>query len=250
MTAPIGWLVRWSPILILALLWEWAPRLGLLDIRALPPLSVVLVALWKLGADGDLLDNGLRSMWRLVAGLGLAIAVGVPLGAMMAGSRIVRAIFQPLARTLYPMPKSALIPVLLLWLGLGDMSKIMLIFLGCLLPILLSTYNGIRGVERVMLWSAQSFGRGRLSVLFGVAVPAAMGDILAGVRSALALSFVLLVSSEFLMSRDGLGHLISFLGDAGAYAPMFAAVVVVAALGFTADRLFLLLIRRMLAWRG
>jgi ABC-type nitrate/sulfonate/bicarbonate transport system permease component len=140
--------------------------------------------------------------------------------------------------------------VLLLWLGLGDVSKITLIFLGCLLPILMSSYNGVRGVDQVMLWSARSFGRRPIEVIFGVAVPAAMPDILAGIRSALALSFVLLVSSEFLMSRDGLGYLISFLGDGGAYAPMFAAVVVVSVLGFVADRIYLHVMHRALAWRG
>jgi len=246
----MNFIIRWSPLALLALAWEAAPRLGLVNPQSLPPLSVVLAALWQLAADGDLLANGLQSLWRLGAGLGLAILVGVPLGAGMASSRLVRAIFAPVARALYPMPKSALIPVLLLWLGLGNASKITLIFLGCLLPVLMSTYNGVRGVERVMLWSASSFGRGPLAVLFGVALPAAMPDVLSGIRSALALSFVLLVSSEFLMARDGLGYLISFLGDGGAYAPMFAAVIVVASMGFIADRLFLGLMRRMLVWRG
>ena len=243
-------LVRWSPLALLALAWELAPRIGIVSPQSLPPLSVVLAALFRLGSDGDLLGNGLQSLWRLVAGLGLAIVIGVPLGAAMASWRWVNILVAPLARALYPMPKSALIPVLLLWLGLGNASKITLIFLGCLLPVLMSSYNGVRGVERVMLWSARSFGRSPLSVLFGVALPAAMPDVLAGIRSALALSFVLLVSSEFLMSRDGLGHLISFLGDAGAYSPMFAAVIVVATMGFVADRLFLGVMRRMLAWRG
>ncbi len=242
--------IRWSPLALLALAWELAPRLGLVGAQSLPPLSVVMASLWKLAANGDLLGHGLQSLWRLGAGLGLAILVGVPLGAVMATSRIVNAVVAPLARALYPMPKSALIPVLLLWLGLGNASKIMLIFLGCLLPVLMSAYNGVRGVDRVLLWSARSFGRGPLDVIFGVAVPAAMPELLAGIRSALALSFVLLVSSEFLMARDGLGYLISFLGDGGAYAPMFAAVIVVACLGFTADRLFLVVMRRMLAWRG
>lgn len=245
-----AWLLRWSPLALVALGWEAVPRLGLVSAEQLPPLTVVLAALWKLGVDGDLASNGVQSLWRLASGLGLAVLIGVPLGAAMAVWRPVRVVFQPIARALYPLPKTALIPVLLLWLGLGNGSKIMLIFLGCLLPVLMSSYNGVRGVERVMLWSARSFGRGPVSVLFGVALPAAMGDVLAGIRSALALSFVLLVSSEFLMARDGLGYLISTLGDNGAYAPMFATVLVVAGAGFVADRLFLGLMRRMLAWRG
>jgi len=246
----VNWIVRWSPLAILALAWELAPRLGLVNPASLPPLSTVAAALWRLAASGDLLTNGLKSLFRLTCGLALAIGVGVPLGLLMAWFRPVRAVFGPLVRCLYPMPKSALIPVLLLWLGLGDLSKITLIFLGCLLPVLISTTNGVRGVEPAMIWSARSLGRSRLATLFGVALPAAMPDVLVGIRSALAMSFVLLVSSEYLMSRDGLGYLISFLGDGGAYDGMFAAVLVVSALGFAADRAFGVVSRRALAWRG
>lgn len=246
----MNWIIRWSPLAIVAIAWELAPRLGLVNPVSLPPLSVVAMAMWRLAIGGDLLLNGLKSLFRLVCGLGLAIVVGVPLGLVMAWFRPMRVIFQPLVRCLYPMPKSALIPVLLLWLGLGDVSKIALIFLGCLLPILISTTNGVRGVEPALIWSARSLGRSRLAALFGVALPAAMPDVLSGIRSALALSFVLLVSSEYLMSRDGLGYLISFLGDGGAYDGMFAAVLVVSALGFAADRAFGVVSRKALAWRG
>ena len=250
MTGVMGFVVKWSPLLIIALAWEAAPRSGLINPASLPPLSVVLASLIELAQSGDLLANAIPSLIRLVAGLGLAILIGIPLGAAMATFRPVQIVFAPIARALYPMPKSALIPVLLLWLGLGDASKITLIFMGCLLPVLLSSFNGVRGVNRGMIWSGRAFGCSPLRIMFEITIPAAMPDLLAGVRSALSLSFVLLVSSEFLMSRDGLGYLISFLGDGGAYAPMFAAVLVVSLLGFTADRLYLIFMRRMLVWRG
>ncbi len=250
MTGSLNFLIRWTPLLILALAWEAAPRLGLINPETLPALSTVLAALWGLIKSGDILANAIPSLMRLVAGLGLAVIIGVPLGAAMATFRPVQIVFAPIARALYPMPKSALIPVLLLWLGLGDGSKITLIFLGCLLPVLLSSYNGVRGVNRGMVWSGRAFGCSPLRIMFEITIPAAMPDLLAGIRSALALSFVLLVSSEFLMSRDGLGYLISFLGDGGAYAPMFATVIVVSLLGFAADRAYLAFMRRMLAWRG
>ena len=246
----IAFLLRWSPLFLLAAAWEAAPRLHLVDPQSLPPFSSVMLAMWGLAKAGDLLANAIPSLLRLVAGLGLAILVGVPLGAAMASFRPVQVIFAPIARALYPMPKSALIPVLLLWLGLGNASKITLIFLGCLLPILLSAYNGVRGVPPRLIWSGRGFGCSRLTILREIAIPAAMPDLLAGIRSALSLSFVLLVSSEFLMSRDGLGYLISFLGDGGAYAPMFATVVVVSLLGFAADRAYLAWMRKALAWRG
>lgn len=242
--------MRWAPLAIVAAAWEAAPRLGIVEPTALPPLSSVLAALWGLAASGDLVRNGAASLWRLVAGLGLAVVVGVGLGLTMAWYRWVAVVVGPLARALYPMPKSALIPVLLLWFGLGNLSKIMLIFVGSLLPVMVSTYNGVRGIEPMLFWSARSLGRRRWQVLLEVALPGAMPEILAGMRTALALSFILLVSSEFLMASDGLGYLISFLGDGGVYSGMFAAVLVVSLLGFAADRVFLVVMRRVLAWRG
>ena len=242
--------IRWSPLLIVALAWELAPRIGLVDPGALPPLSAVLAATWRLTLTGDLPLNAAYSMWRLVAGLSLAVVVGVSLGLAMAWYRPMRIVFEPLARCIYPMPKSALIPLLLLWLGLGDPSKIALIFLGSLLPVLLSTFNGVRGLDPMLVWSARSLGRSRFQVLREVALPAALPDILVGIRTALALSFILLVSSEFLMASNGLGYMISFLGDGGVYDAMFACVLVVSLLGFAADRLFLLLMRRAVVHRG
>jgi NitT/TauT family transport system permease protein len=241
--------LRWLPLLLLALLWEVAPSIGLVNPRALPSLHQVLEALWRLAVAGDLTHNGLQSLKRLAAGLGLGIVIGTSLGLAMAWWRPVHLLVNPLARCLYPMPKSALIPVMLLWLGLGDASKITLIFLGCLLPVLLSAYNGARGVDRVLVWSARSLGCSRARALVEIVLPAALPELLAGIRSALGFSFVLLVSSEFLMARDGLGYLIAFTGEGGAYDAMFAGVLVVSALGFLADRLYLAFMRRALAWQ-
>jgi NitT/TauT family transport system permease protein len=161
----------------------------------------------------------------------------------------VRIIFRPLVQMFYPIPKSALIPLMMIWLGIGDASKIVLIFLGCMLPVTVSAFNGALGVERVLIWSARSLGATRGEVLREVIAPAALPEILAGIRTALALSFLLLVSSELLISREGLGYLISNFGDGGLYNPMFAVVLTVSALGFAADRAYLAFTRWMLAWR-
>ncbi|MCC7275963.1 MAG: ABC transporter permease subunit, partial [Alphaproteobacteria bacterium] len=122
-------------------------------------------------------------------------------------------------------------------------------FLGCLLPIVISTYNGVRGVDRGLLWSAASLGAGRWTIMRDVAFMGAVPDILAGARAALALCFVLLISSELLISSGGLGYLIRLLGDGSQYPAMFAVILTVVALGFTADRSFQMLSRRILRWR-
>ena len=198
---------------------------------------------------GDLGRQGLSSLEDLVAGLGLGVVVGVVLGILMAWYRPVEILVNPLVRILYPLPRSALIPVMILWLGLGAASKIASVFLGCLLPVVLSAYNGARGVDQVLVWSALAAGASRRRVLWEVVLPAAMPEILAGVRNALALSFILLVAAEFLIGQRGLGYLISFLGEGGVYDAMFAGVVTVSAVGFFADRLYLMLMGWMLRWR-
>ena len=242
-------LVRYVPLVLLALLWEIVPRVGLIDAGAMPPLSAVAVAWWDLLRSGDLVTNGLSSLQNLSVGLVLGVVVGTALGVLMAWYPPLDDLVHPLVRALYPMPKSALIPVMILWLGLGSASKIASIFIGCLLPVVLSAYNGARGVDRVLIWSALAAGASRWAVLWEVVMPSALPEILAGTRNALALSFILLVSSEFVIGQRGLGYLISFLGEGGAYDAMFAGVLTVAAVGFLADRLYLMAMRSALAWR-
>jgi len=245
----IAVLPRYAPLLLLALAWEALTRLGLVSTAALPPLDKVAAAWFDLAESGELLSNGIASLVRGAAGLALAVAFGSLIGMLMAWYKPVRIVANPIVQFFYPMPKSALIPVMALWLGFGDASKIVLIFVGCMLPVTLSAFNGARGTEQVLIWSARSMGASRARVLWEVVVPSALPELLSGIRTALALAFVLLVSSELIVARRGFGYMIGWLGDGGSYDAMFAVVVTVAALGFAADRGYLMLMRRVLAWR-
>lgn len=240
---------RYTPLLILVLIWEVGSRTGLISPWAMPSFDSVVRAWFGLLASGDLITNGAASLMRGAAGLALAVVVGGVLGILMAWIRPIRIVFNPIVQVFYPIPKSALIPIMMLWLGFGHMSKIMLIFLGCMLPVTISAFNGARGVDHVLIWSARSLGASPRQVLWEVITPAAMPEILAGVRTSIALAFVLLVSSELIVSREGLGYLIGWLGDGGVYNAMFAVVLTVAGLGFAADRLYLMLMRKLLVWR-
>ena len=244
-----GALVRYLPLVLLAVLWEAASRLGLVSTFALPPISEVLRAWVGLLESGDLWANAASSLYRAGAGLGLAIVIGGTLGVIMAWWRPVNILINPLVELFYPMPKSALIPVTALWLGFGDGSKILLIFLGCMLPITLGAFNGARGSDQALVWSARSLGASRLRTLWDVVMPSALPELLNGIRTALALAFVLLVSSELIVSRAGLGYMIGFLGEGGVYDAMFAVVLTVAFLGFLADRVYQRLVLRVLQWR-
>jgi NitT/TauT family transport system permease protein len=242
-------LLRYSPLLLLALAWEVSARTGLVSSLALPPLSDVILAWINMAVSGDIVTNGAASLWRAGAGLFLSIAVGAALGIFMAWWRPVNVLLSPLVEMFYPMPKSALIPVTVLWLGFGNGSKILLIFLGCMLPVTIGAYNGARSSEQALVWSARSMGASRLRMLWDVVLPSAMPELLNGIRTALALSFILLVSSELIVARDGLGYMIGFLGANGSYEAMFAVVLTVAFLGFAADRVYLMIMQRVLRWR-
>ena len=242
-------LIRYSPLIIIAVAWEAISRLGLVSELALPPLSDVVMAWIDLIRDGELLTNGAASIYRAAAGLGLAIVIGGLIGIGMAWFKPVNVLLAPIVEVFYPLPKSALIPVTVIWLGFGDGSKILLIFLGCMLPVTVGAFNGARASEQHLVWSARSMGASRLRMMWDVVLPSAMPELLNGIRTALALSFILLVSSELIVAQKGFGYLIGFLGANGTYDAMYAVVLTVAFLGFAADRAYLSITRRVLAWR-
>src|SRR5215813_4999600 len=207
-------------LLLLAIAWEAVARLNLVDSSALPPLSKVAVAWIDLVRGRELIDNGAASLYRVSVGLLLAIFGGGGLGLLMARWRLLDVFVNPLVELFYPLPKSALIPVTVLWLGFGDGSKILLIFLGCMIPVTIGAYNGARGSDHALVWSARSMGANRLRMMWDVIV-----------------------------SQQGFGYLIGYLGSTGAYEGMYAVVLTVAFLGFAADRFYQLFIQWLLRWR-
>ena len=242
-------ILRYLPLVILAVAWETVSRLQLVSSSALPPLSEIAVAWWDMLKSGELVTNGAASLWRAGAGLFLSIVVGATLGIFMAWWRPVNIVLGPLVEALYPMPKSALIPVTVIWLGFGDGSKILLILLGCMLPVTIGAYNGARGSDQALVWTARSMGASKLRMLWDVVLPSATPELLNGIRTALALSFILLVSSELIVAREGLGYLIGSLGSNGNYDAMYAVVLTVAFIGFAADRVYQIFQDRMLRWQ-
>ena len=242
-------LIRYLPLLLLAAGWELAARLELVSSTALPPLSDVIAAWIDMIKDGELVTNGASSLYRAGVGLALSVIVGTLLGISMAWWKPVNVLLAPLVEIFYPLPKSALIPVTVIWLGFGDGSKILLIFLGCMLPVTIGAFNGARSSEQALVWSARSMGANRLRMLWDVVLPSAMPELLNGIRTALALAFILLVSSELIVAQKGFGYLIGFLGANGSYDAMYAVVFTVAFLGFAADRIYQTFVHRVLLWR-
>ncbi len=242
--------VKYFPLVILIAIWELLPALGIVSPDILPSILAIAVALIDLFASGTILEHMRVSLFRAFTGLGLAMVFGITAGVTMAWFMPVRIVLNPLIQMFYPMPKSALIPVVIIWFGIGDASKIVLVFLGCMLPMVVGTFNGARGVDRETIWSARSMGTGDFEMIWRILLPSAMPEILNGARTALALCFALLVSAELLISRHGLGFLIGNYNEIGDNTRMFAVILIFALIGYGADRLYLLLRGRTLAWMG
>ena len=181
MTALAVGFIRYSPLLILVALWEAATRNGLISTDLLPTFTSVLAAGARLFDDGDIVMHTAASLYRAGVGLALAIVIGGAIGVGMAWWKPFNAVLGPIVEMFYPLPKSALIPVTALWLGFGDASKILLIFLGCMLPVTLGAFNGARGADQTLIWTARGMGASRSRTLWDVVVPSALPELLNGI---------------------------------------------------------------------
>ena len=149
---------------------------------------------------------------------------------------------------IYPVPKPALIPLFMVWLGIGDVSKITVIALSCLLPVVVSTFNGARSVDEMLLWSARARGTPERRLLWRIVLPAALPQIATGVRTAIAIAIIVLVSSEFISAEHGLGFLIFSYGGVGADDAMLAVILYLTVLGYLLDRIYVAGLRHLMAW--
>jgi NitT/TauT family transport system permease protein len=166
----------------------------------------------------------------------------------MARFRSVERAVEPILLLIYPLPKPALIPLFMVWLGIGNLSKVTVIALGCLLPIVVSTFNGARSIDDMLLWSARARGTPERRLLWRVVLPAALPQIATGIRTAIAIAIIVLVSSEFISAARGLGYLIFSYDGVGADDFMLAVVIYLAALGYLIDRIYVAGLRRLMSW--
>jgi NitT/TauT family transport system permease protein len=230
----------------LLLAWELAARL--LDISGLPPAGQTLRELPALLSDPEVLINILASVRRMIIGFVLALVIAAPLGLLMGRSRAVAAFFNPLLMMIYPVPKAALMPIIMLWLGVGDASKTLVIFLGVSLPVIYHSYQGARAVEEKMLWSAAAMGMSRLARLRRVVLPAALPEIFVGCRTGLVLALITMVTSEMIARQTGVGNILFNSLDMAQYETVYAMIVVIGLLGFALDAAFERLRGRLVAW--
>jgi ABC-type nitrate/sulfonate/bicarbonate transport system permease component len=174
--------------------------------------------------------------------------IGVPLGLAMGRSRALHALVDPLLVAGYPVPKAALILVFVLWWGAGDASRIAVVVTGALIPLVISSYHGAAAVRPALVWSARGLGTGRWRLWRRVVLPAALPQILSGVRIAIAISIFTVLASELLIRGSGIGAYMFTALDNGQTLTVFAMSVIVATLGFALDVLYAAAVRRAAPW--
>jgi NitT/TauT family transport system permease protein len=222
-------------VAFVGLLAAWEALARFIAIDGLPTAAQALAQVPAILGDKESLLNISASLRRMTIGFVLGLAVAVPVGLMMGRSRHVAAFFNPLLMVIYPVPKAALMPIIMLWLGVGDASKTLVIFLGVSLPIIYHSYQGARAVEEKMLWSAAAMGMGALARLTRIVLPAALPEILVGCRTGLVLALITMVTSEMIARQTGVGNILFNSLDMAQYDTVYAMIVIIGVMGFVLD---------------
>lgn len=238
---------RILPIFIIIGVWE-AISGTLVPEALLPPFSDVLSEFAWLAQSEDLFPYLLDTLFRGLTGIVIAIVLGTVIGLSMSQSDLIRRNLNPVVSLTYPSPKSPLIPLLIFWLGIGHLSRIVLAVIGGLLPIVISTVNAADNIDEELIWSARTMGLSKFEETYKVILPASLPSILTGVRIGMIFAFVIVISSEMIAARSGIGVMIVEFGQFGQYSRVFAAVMWGILVVVTIDRLFLKLSDYLLRW--
>ncbi len=231
-------LVGALPILAVLALWYAVCALALAPASLLPSPDAVFGRLLTLLGDRTFLTNAGVTLFRLFAGFGIALVVGVGAGILAAGSRTVAALLRPVIRVLAPVPKIALYPAFVLTLGFDHSSKIALVVADALFPILLATYQGAAAVEPKLVWSARAAGASQTRCLFTVVLTAALPSILTGARIGLIISCIVVFLAEMITSTDGLGQLLVRAARNFQTVDMFEPIIAISLLGLLLNAAF------------
>ena len=224
-----------TSVLMIAVIWEAAARVGLAPALFLPPLTTVVVEWWSVCADGSLpLDLGI-SLSRAAVGLCLATAIGVPLGLAMSRSRLLHWLFDPVIALAFPSPKIAFLPIFILWFGIYSLSKILLVAFACVFPILIGSFAAASSVNRVLIWSAASMGTSNAGALFRIVLPAAWPRIFAGLRVALPVALITTFTAEMVSGGGGMGATLMYSQRFFESPTVFAYILTMLAVGLLLD---------------
>ncbi|HTQ73145.1 MAG TPA: ABC transporter permease [Burkholderiales bacterium] len=236
------------PVAALAIAWEIIARSGAVTPFMLPALSAVAERISADGASGELWSNLGSTLYRSFAGFFVASAAGIPLGVLIARNRAMRWFLDPVVSAGFPMPKIAFLPIVTLWLGFHDVSKITMVVLDAIFPVVTAAAAATAVVERELLWSARNLGASERELLREVVLPAALPQIFTGLQVALPIALIVDIVAEMKMGGVGLGGAMITASRFADSPGVFAGILEIALAGYALVKLMALLRRRMLLW--
>ena len=208
-----AWLLGGASLVLLGLAWEVVARLGWVPALFLPAPTAVLAEAGRMARSGELWRHLGVSLGRVGLGFGLGAGAGTVLGLLLGSSRTLWAMGNPIIAATYPIPKIALLPLMILWLGIGETPKVAMIGLGVFFPVVINAYAGFRGTDLLLMKAAKSLGAAPWQVIVKVVLPSALPTILAGYRLGAGIALLLVVSAEMINATSGIGFLILHSGD-------------------------------------
>ncbi|WP_409258942.1 taurine ABC transporter permease TauC [Pseudomonas kielensis] len=248
---------RWISVLTLVsliTLWWAVTATGLIEPLFLPPPSAVLQKGWLLATSGymdaTLWQHLGASLERIGLGLGFAVLTAVPVGIAIGHNRIARGVLDPLIEFYRPIPPLAYLPLIVIWCGIGELSKVLLIYLAIFAPIAIATATGVRTVDPTKLRAAQSLGATRGQLIRHVILPSALPDILTGVRIGLGVGWSTLVAAELIAATSGLGFMVQSAAQFLVTDVVVLGILVIALIAFAMEMGLRALQRKLVPWHG
>jgi NitT/TauT family transport system permease protein len=238
-----------ATLLAVLALWQAGASLGVIPTLFLPPPVSIARALWALTLSGELWNNLSVSLARLAIGWSAGTVFGIAAGLMIGVSPLFRSPGMALVSALFPIPKIALVPLFIIWFGIGEGSRIATLAFGVFFPTVIATAGGVDNVPRGLIRMGQSFGLSRAAVIRKIVLPAALPAILSGFRTTTSIAIVLLVAAEMIGAERGIGAFVLSAGNLYDTDNLLAGIVVLSVLGLLVSRVIGWLERRLLAWR-
>lgn len=232
-----GFLRGTAGLLFLLVVWEAFARSGLYSTALTPPLGIIVSELWKLLLDGSMIRNALGTLGRVLLGLGISCAIGIPLGMLMGCVRPAERFFMPLVSALMPVPSLAWVPLFILWFGIGNLTTIIVVTYAATFPIIYNVWTGVRAVNPLWIRAAQAMGAPPRALFWKVVLPGSLPYLTVGVRLSFGRAWIAVIGGELLANPDtGLGRVIFDAKEFLDSPVMLAALIVIGALGLLFDR--------------
>nr|WP_263324327.1 ABC transporter permease [Neobacillus sp. Marseille-Q6967] len=233
----------------LLLIWELVCQLNIVPPLFLPAPSAIITDGWQMISSGELFKNLLASLYRILGGYAIGAVLGILVGLILGFSKWADAVFTPIVYSIYPIPKIALLPLIILWFGIGEMPKVAIIALGVFFPVLINTFSGVKSVDPILIKAAVTFGSSHLNVIRKVILPGALPTIFAGLKLAAGTALLLLVSAEMIAAQYGIGAMVLHYGNLMITTKLMAGVLLLSLLGLLFNRGLQWLERILIPWK-